>query len=389
LTVVLVLAIIDPVLDHLTRRPFALEPLIAEAKRRMRRRRLLLVIVIAALVVGAAVGGVFAAGSPGGSGGGGGAHNNGNNSGAEQNQPASFKAPAKAPVTAAMVTAAHRDETKLLGLFVAPPGAQRLAHPPASLRRLRTQIFGVYQKRFIRYAYWRVRASVAAVTAFEKAHRPAGADPVGCPGMRGKEARLCGVGRDTGPNIPANASLVFTFPRIHGLVSSRELRMGILRLPGGWTAIQLVADNHTWIPYRFRNHAPPPPQMFFVAAHHSPVAGQMFTGVTVIDEDPQISPLVRVSCGGVLGHHALLGRQHVFSATPPPGRAGALARFEKAAKVEEVTCSWQIPAGTAGERLRLGSGRRDGARVATYTAGTRTTPAETISSPEYSWTVRP
>jgi hypothetical protein len=79
----------------------------------------------------------------------------------------------------------------------------------------------------------------------------------------------------------------------------------------------------------------------------------------------------------------------VFTTAPPPGRAGALARAEKVDKVEEVTCSWQIPADAAGDRLRPGSGHRDSARVAAYTARTSRMPAAAISSPEYSWVVHP
>jgi hypothetical protein len=79
----------------------------------------------------------------------------------------------------------------------------------------------------------------------------------------------------------------------------------------------------------------------------------------------------------------------VFTTAPPPGRAGALARAEKVTKVEEVTCSWQIPAQAAGRRLRLGSGYGDNARVAAHTSRTSRMPGGTVSSPEYSWVVRP
>ena len=375
LTLRLVLAIIDPVLEHF-RFPFSLDPLIAEAKRRMRRRRLF-VLVIAVLLAAGLIGGVLAASSPGGPGTGNGGVGNGNR--AQNNQPASFKGPAKPPVTAAIVAAAHRDEAKMLRLFVPPPGAQPLAHEPAFLQHRQTKIFGLgptSSAKFVRFGNWRVRSSVAAVESFEQAHPPRGGTSLG-------------YGVNNGPNVPPNRSLTIIFPRIHGLVSSRIMRVSILRLPSGGTAIRVAATNRTWIPHRFRHRAPPPPQIDFVPSQHAPIAGQTFTGVTVIDENPQISPLVRVSCGGLLGNHALPGSQHVFTTRPPPGRAGALARAEKVTKVEEVTCSWQIPAHAAGERLRLGSGHGDGARVATYTARTKRMPAGTVSSPEYSWVVRP
>ena len=174
----------------------------------------------------------------------------------------------------------------------------------------------------------------------------------------------------------------------------RALRWRLNRLPSrkqphGWTAIRAVATNHPWHPYRFPHGIDTRPQTFFLAAHHQPVAGRTFTGVSVIDENPKSSPLVGVSCGGVLGHQLLPGRQHVFSTAPPPGRAGALARFEKVTEVEEVTCSWQIPAGSAGERLRVGNGSRFGARVAAVTARTPRTPGGSLSSPEFSWIVQP
>ena len=288
-----------------------------------------------------------------------------------------LKPPPKPTVTAAMVAAAHRDEARMLHSFVPPPGAQPLAHEPALLQQ--TKIFGVgptSSAKFVRFGNWRVRSSVAAVMSFEQAHPPRGGTSLG-------------YGVNNGPNVPPNRSLVIIFPRIHGLVSSRIMRVSILRLPSGWTAIRVAATNRTWIPHRFRHRAPPPSQIDFVASQQAPIAGQTFTGVTVIDENPQISPLLRVSCGGLLGNHALPGSQHVFTTAPPSGRAGAFARAEKVTKVEEVTCSWHIPVNTVGERLRLGTGHADSARVAARTARTSRMPAATISSPEYSWVVHP
>lgn len=339
----------------------------------MRRRRLF-VLVIAALLVGGVAGGVLGTRGPGDGNG-----SAGNGNGAQNNQPASFKGTAKPPVTAAMVAAAQRDEVKMLRLFVPPPGAQRLAHEPAFLQRRQTKIFGLgptSSAKFVRFGNWRVRSSVGAVASFERAHPPRG-------------GKSLGYGVSNGPHVPPNRSLVIIFPRIHGLVSARIMRVSILRLPSGWTAIRVAATNRAWIPYRFRDRAPPPPQIDFVPSRHAPSAGQTFTGVTVIDENPQISPLVRVSCGGLLGNHALPGSQHVFTTAPPPGRAGALARAEKVTEVEEVTCSWQIPAHAAGRRFRLGSGHGDSARVATYTSRTSKVPGGTVSSPEYYWVVKP
>ena len=468
---------------HLPRLPFAIDPLIGEAKRRMRKRRLL-VAVLAVALAGGAVGGTFAVRASNGHrvalGGrptarfavsgraprgvlvsyadsrsrsrvvesgsvplhawvskkgvsfyqfrarlakpGGGhitctvrvgtvvkvSHASGPNSlcvvrarlpggpstgGAADRASFDLKAPPKPPQTAAMVAAAHRDEATLIRAFVLPPGAQRLAHAPALLSRLSKQIFGIgptSQDRFARFGYWRVRSSVAAVTRFELAHQPLGADHQGCPHTQSTPLdRLCGVGLDTSKLVPANAALLFTFPRIHGLVGERELRVSILALPGGWTAVRAAATNHTWIPSRFRNRAGPLPQVLFVASPQRPVAGKPFTGVTVVDEDPALSPLVSVACGGVLGHRALPAQQHVSTTSPPPGRAGALARFEKVAKVREVTCTWRIPAGAAGQRLKVGNGSRFESRVDVSTGRSRQMSAYKIGSPEYSWIVRP
>jgi hypothetical protein len=326
------------------RLPFSVDPLIAEAKRRARRRRVLALlglVLLAALLVGL----TLALRPPGGP--------NGGNGGAGSNN-ASFSAATRPPVTAVMLTAVHRDEARMLRLFALPPGAQRLAREPVLFKRRGVEIFGVIPLRsdaFTQFGYWRVRSSVGAVMSFVKAHPPLGTQPIN------------GYGWNSSPKVPTNRNLLIMFRPIHRLVSDRVMRVYIVRQTHGWTAIRAVATNHPWHPYRFP-HGTDHQEIFFLAAHHQPIAGQTFTGVTVIDENPRVDPLVGVSCGGVLGHQPLPGRQHVFSTAPPPGKAGALARFEKVTEVEEVTCTWQIPAGSAGERLRLGTGSRIGARLA-------------------------
>jgi hypothetical protein len=95
---------------------------------------------------------------------------------------------------------------------------------------------------FARHRVWRVHSSVAAVVSFEKAHPPAGL--VG--GCSPKGPADCGVGVLAGPNVPTNASLQFTLPPIRGSVGSRALRMTILGLPSGWTAIRVDAVNRPW-----------------------------------------------------------------------------------------------------------------------------------------------
>jgi hypothetical protein len=352
------------------RLPFSVDPLMAEAKRRARQRRAL--IAGAVLLLAAVAGGLtLALRSPGGpnhSGGGGGPNG------------ASLGTATRPLVTRQMLAAVHRDEGRMLRLFALPPGAQRLAHEPVLFRRRGVEIFGEIPLRshaFTRFGYWRVRSSVAAVLSFVKAHPPLGAQPID------------GYGLNSSPKVPANRNVLIMFRPIHRLVSDRVMRVYIVKQPHGWTAVRAVATNHPWHAYRFPHGIDTRPQAFFVAASRRPVAGHTFTGVTVVGENPKLTPLVGVSCGGVLGHRPLPGTQHVFSAAPPPGQAGALARAEKVTQVEEVTCSWQIPPGSAGERLRVGNGSRFGARVAVVTAGTPRVPGSRIASPEFSWIVQP
>jgi hypothetical protein len=286
-----------------------------EAKRRMRRRRLL-ILVIAALLAGGAVGGVLATRSPGGPGpGNGGRVGNGN--AAENNQPASFKGPTKPPVTAAMVAAAHRDEAKMLRLFVPPPGAQRLTHEPAFLQHWQTKIFGTgptSSAKFVRFGNWRVLSSLAAVASFEQTHPPRG-------------GTSDGYGVYTAPNVPPNRALVITFPRIHGLVSSRIMRVSILRLPSGWTAIRAAATNRTWIPYRFRHrahviHIPTtrPPISVLVAAREIPKG----TPGTVIRDHPSFYRFIRIpqdeiGSGAIMDPRFLVGRLAMKDIQPGAG----------------------------------------------------------------------
>jgi hypothetical protein len=327
-----------------------------------------LVVLGVALLAAVVAGVTLALRSPGGSGGGNGGP--GFNSG-------SFSAATRPPVTAEMLSAVRRDEVRMLRLLALPPGAQRLAHEPPLFQRRGVEIFGeipIRSTAFTRFGYWRVRSSVAAVMSFVKAHPPLGARPIN------------GYGWNSSPKVPTNRDLLIAFQPIHRLVSDRIMRVYIVRQAGGWTAIRAVATNHPWHPYRFP-HGTDRQEIFFLPAHHQPIAGHTFTGITVIDENPRVDPLVGVSCGGVLGNQPLPGQQHVFSTAPPPGEAGALARFEKVNKVEELTCTWQIPAGSTGKRLEAGntsrhggSARRVGARLASNAA---------YESAAHSWIVQP
>jgi len=301
-------------------------------------------------------------------------------------------------VTAAMVTAAHRDEARLLRMFVPPSGAQRLSREPALFKRLRP-ILGVgpiSSNPFARFSYWRVRSSVSAVAHFVLAHQPPGRLDEGCRNAPSTPLdRLCGVGRATGKGVPANASLSFGFPRIHGLVGERELRVLILRLSGGWTGIRVAATNHTWIPQRFRNRAAPPLFLFvrFLRVPGHPVAGQAFTGVKLVVADPKIR-IRSLRCTAAVGHEVLRARKRVTFAASPPRGMGIRSSH---GPVEEVACSWRIPADAAGKQLRLRnysehigykSSHLNPIAIASI-AATKTQPSAGIGSPEYSWIVRP
>jgi hypothetical protein len=235
LTLALVLAIMASVLADVPGLPFSLNRLIAEAKRRARQRRLLLAIavvallaatiVVAKLVTRSPAAPVFRSAAPGCAG----------KVGA---------AAASAASTGTRYAIVRRDEVRMLCLIAPPPGAQLLTSEPALMAREGRQFLGFPKPfaPFARHRFWRVRSSVAAVVSFEKAHPPAGLSG----GCGPKAASDCGVGVLAGPNVPANASLDFTLPPIRGRVGSRALRMTILALPGGWTAIRVDAVNRPW-----------------------------------------------------------------------------------------------------------------------------------------------
>jgi hypothetical protein len=222
------------VLVDAPRPPFSLHRLIAEAKRRARQRRLLLAIAVAAVLAAAAVvAAEFVARSPAAP---------VSRSAAPGCAGKGSAAATPAASTGTRYALVRRDEVRMLCLILPPPGAQLLTREPAVMARLGKRFFG-FPKPFALFArdrFWRVHSPVAAVVSFEQAHPPAGLS-VGC-----GPPSDCGGGVLTGPNIPTNASLQFTLPAIRGRVGSRALRMTILGLPSGWTAIRVDAVNRPW-----------------------------------------------------------------------------------------------------------------------------------------------
>jgi hypothetical protein len=97
--------------------------------------------------------------------------------------------------------------------------------------------------------------------------------------------------------------------------------------------------------------AGPSPQheAFVGATRAQPVAGALFTGVTVTSRG--VSKINRVSCDAKIGHTPLHARQlrYFTRGTVGPAIVGPAA----------VTCSWQIPTGASGKLLTVTSVRVD------------------------------
>src|ERR1700751_6235875 len=83
----------------------------------------------------------------------------------------------------------------------------------------------------------------------------------------------------------------------------------------------------------------PAPGYGFIATHSRPIAGRLFTGVVVVNRDPSRAAIRRVRCDAQVGKQRLRGRQRRYFARP----------YEDAA---DIACSWRIPAGARGEKLR-------------------------------------
>lgn len=81
--------------------------------------------------------------------------------------------------------------------------------------------------------------------------------------------------------------------------------------------------------------------MYFAVSHQRPVAGQMFTGLTITDTLLS-DPITVVSCDASIGRKHLPALQHAF--------------YIESGK-DSVVCSWRIPAGTAGKRLWVGQAK--------------------------------
>jgi hypothetical protein len=106
---------------------------------------------------------------------------------------------------------------------------------------------------------------------------------------------------------------------------------------------------------------PPPHPALFGATHAQPVAGRSFAGLSIIPL--QGAYISTVSCDARLGRKTLHAR--VLRYHPTRGN-----------KPLAVTCSWRIPTGAEGKRLRLSR------ELITTTTG------DEASGPPFVWTVK-
>ena len=131
-----------------------------------------------------------------------------------------------------------------------------------------------------------------------------------------------------------------------------------LTLAGGTAAVMYLGT---------ASAGPPPPVLVdFTLPHQSPVAGQRFRGLAMVNLS-NTGTLSSIECDADVAGKLLRAREQTFFV---PGH--------KVNKV--VVCSWRIPAGTGGKTLRLANGdHRAHVDVADSHYG----------SPEFSWRVRP
>jgi hypothetical protein len=115
---------------------------------------------------------------------------------------------------------------------------------------------------------------------------------------------------------------------------------------------------------------PPPPTVLHIGVtHEQPTAGRLFTALTFT---PVVGAGVRITqvvCDARVRHKDLRGRQQ---------------RFYDASNLIAVTCSWLIPDGAGGKRLRL-SGDEGRAWVFLNQGEQQTT----IGTPVLFWHVQP
>jgi hypothetical protein len=120
--------------------------------------------------------------------------------------------------------------TQLLDRFVLPRAAQPLAREPrgdGGLLRLPETVSGSAEL-VDRHRFWRVRGPLASAEAFVTKHQH---------GARRTASATAG-----GPDVPANHSVTFTYVARNTFISSRQVEVTFVSLPGGWTGIRADAQ---------------------------------------------------------------------------------------------------------------------------------------------------
>lgn len=133
--------------------------------------------------------------------------------------------------------AAQRDAEHLLHLFVLPARARRLASAPLQTHRLLQEPGSRLATPNIidRHGVWLVQSPLASVVAFVKGHVPSG-------------SRQAGGGWQSGPDIPGNRQLVFSFPAIRGEISTRWLSFTAVALSPRRTGLRIDAEDVWLVP---------------------------------------------------------------------------------------------------------------------------------------------
>ena len=135
------------------------------------------------------------------------------------------------PRTAGNELLARRDAARLVRLAVLPPGSRLMTWTPKAFAATGQppSTTSPHNDRI-----WKVRMSLDAVLAFERAHRPDGSKMTNS----GKS-----YSRAHGPSSPlmVEGHVTFSFPAIRHRVWTRELGVGIVPLANGWTAIRIGA----------------------------------------------------------------------------------------------------------------------------------------------------
>jgi hypothetical protein len=128
-----------------------------------------------------------------------------------------------------------------------------------------------------------------------------------------------------------------------GYTIDQQLLHYVLSTPENLRYIRIETTRSlSWVGWReIEVWGPPPPTLYdFVVPPRRPVAGRPFTGVMVVNADPQATTIARVLCDAGIAKQRLRGREQRFFSSVYN-------------KVTAIACTWRIPANAGGKRLRL------------------------------------